>query len=111
MALRIIGAVMLLPSLAVVLWAFVLARQAVRTKTFSDRGPFRAGRHPIYVASHLALTGFILLVSIWPIVIVLIVTLPVYLIEARSDERKLRSQVEGYEAYAQRTAAVIPFVL
>ena len=111
MALRIIGVVVLLPSLAVVLWAFVLVRQALRSKTFSDKGPFRAVRHPIYVASHLALIGFILLVSIWPLVFALVLTLPAYLIEARSDERRLRTQLEGYEAYAQRTAAVMPFIL
>lgn len=108
--MNIVGGILLLASIPTLLWAFVLVRAALAANTFCDRGPFRLVRHPIYACSHFALIGLIFVIRDWWLFLVLAMSIPVAVFEARSDERTLRKTLPGYDAYARRTAAVIPFL-
>lgn len=93
-------------------WALVVNRHAEGTvRIQSDRGhavvsdgPYRFVRHPIYVGTIVGLPAVALVLgSAWALVpMVLIVVLFVW--RTAREDRTLRQELAGYEAYARRTS-------
>jgi protein-S-isoprenylcysteine O-methyltransferase Ste14 len=75
-----------------------------------ERGPYRHLRHPAYLGSTLAITGFGLTEGDWVSVAILSLgALLAFVIRIRVEERALLDALgEPYAAYAQRTSRLIP---
>jgi len=117
--LQVVGALTLVGSLAVMYLAFrenayvtpTVRIQQERGQTVVSSGPYRYVRHPMYTGFHLFFLGLPLLLGsvfglvLAPVLIGLVVR------RAVLEERLLREQLPGYDAYmAQVTHRFIPYV-
>lgn len=76
--------------------------QRDRGHTVVDSGPYRVVRHPGYAGSIIHMPGAALaLGSLWGLAVVAIVT-AVIVVRTSLEDRTLRAELDGYEAYAQR---------
>ena len=67
-----------------------------------DAGPYRLVRHPGYLGSIVHMPGASLaLGSVWGLAVVAIVT-TLLVVRTSLEDRTLRTELDGYEAYAQR---------
>ena len=85
--------------------AKVLSHQAV-----VSNGIYGYIRHPIYVGDLLLLLGLELSLNSWLVLGVALLT-PVVLFQATLEEKKLISDLPGYELYCRNTKRFIPFVI
>jgi len=65
-------------------------------------GPYALVRHPMYVGVLIMALGVPLALGSWWGLILVLVTVPLLVLRIFDEERMLRSQLEGYEAYARR---------
>ncbi|MFQ5443600.1 MAG: methyltransferase family protein [Nitrospinales bacterium] len=74
------------------------------------RGLYKHIRHPIYLGITLTLFGLMLAVgSLWGILYVLFIVIPVNIVRARLEDKKLLAQFgETYKAYCEKTRSWIP---
>lgn len=76
-----------------------------------EAGPYRFVRHPGYLGALLTYVAVCLLFHSWIAAALALVALPAaFLRRIRYEEALLRRSLPGYEAYAGRTAALLPFI-
>lgn len=80
--------------------------------TVVERGPYAHVRHPTYTGSLAALVGFGLAFGTWPSLATAVLAGGVaYAYRIRVEERVLRTHLDGYAAYCDRTPhRLVPFV-
>ncbi len=64
-------------------------------------GPYALVRHPMYVGVLIMALGVPLALGSWWGLILVLVTVPLLVLRIFDEERMLRSQLEGYEAYTR----------
>ena len=75
-------------------------------------GPYAIVRHPIYTGLLLAFIGSALARAEWRGILAVVIALWALWRKLRFEERWLREQFgESYQAYSQRVAALVPFLL
>lgn len=74
-------------------------------------GPYRYVRHPIYSGILLALLGSALALDRWRALLGFALIFGGLWLKARHEEDRLRQVLPDYDAYANETAALIPFLL
>jgi protein-S-isoprenylcysteine O-methyltransferase Ste14 len=67
-----------------------------------DRGPYRVVRHPGYVASIMNSLGAPMALGSWWAVLVGSIISAVIVVRTAMEDRTLRGELEGYQAYASR---------
>lgn len=77
-----------------------------------DTGPYRLVRHPIYTGIIFASFATAIVVSTPRVYLGALLVLIGYWMKARLEERFLRAELgaEAYDAYARKTAMLVPFV-
>jgi protein-S-isoprenylcysteine O-methyltransferase Ste14 len=74
-------------------------------------GPYRYVRHPIYSGILLALLGSAIALDRWRALLGFALMFAALSLKARHEESRLRQVLPDYGAYAEKTAALIPFLL
>ncbi len=74
-------------------------------------GLYRYVRHPIYAGILLALLGSALALDRWRALFGFVLIFAALLLKSRHEEIRLRQALPGYDDYARKTAALIPFFL
>ncbi len=108
--LKTLGAMVLLISLYI---AFLTMRenpyssavvrvQKERAQTVISTGPYRYVRHPMYTGACLFFLGTALLLGSWSGVLCTPVFVGLFAVRAVLEERLLREELEGYDAYVAR---------
>jgi protein-S-isoprenylcysteine O-methyltransferase Ste14 len=118
-ALNLAGAAVLLSSFY---WLFLTYREnsylspAVRIQTerqqrVVDTGPYRYVRHPMYAAAGVMMIGGTLLLGSWYGFIAVAALAVAMAVRARLEERTLRAELRGYDAYMTRVRwRFVPYV-
>jgi protein-S-isoprenylcysteine O-methyltransferase Ste14 len=73
-------------------------------------GPYRIVRHPLYVAEEIATVGVLLQYTWYAALLFLVIHLALQIRRMDYEESLLRAVFPDYEAYARRTARLIPGV-
>lgn len=104
-----LGAVFIVAGLSLLIAASIHLRRADEIVT---SGPFRYIRHPIYVSIYILSIGLGLIFFAWIWFLVLIVFIPLWWLECKSEEKEMKERYgEEYVAYQERTDMFIPGVL
>lgn len=110
------GALLLLASLVLAVWAFV----SMRRRTFTvlpepraaselvTRGPYAFVRHPMYAAVLLGGLGAFLLRPTVVDAVLSVLLIGVMVVKLHYEERLLAAHHPGYADYRRRTAALVP---
>ena len=109
-ALNTLGALVLLTSLYISFLTMrenpyssaVVRIQKERGQTVISTGPYRYVRHPMYTGACLFFLGTALLLGSWYGVLCTPVFVGLFALRAVMEERLLREELEGYDAYAAR---------
>jgi protein-S-isoprenylcysteine O-methyltransferase Ste14 len=80
----------------------VVRVQKERAQTLISTGPYRYVRHPMYSAACLFFLGTALLLGSWYGVLCTPVFIALFAVRAVLEERLLREELEGYDAYMAR---------
>jgi protein-S-isoprenylcysteine O-methyltransferase Ste14 len=78
--------------------------------TLVDTGPYRFVRHPIYSGIALAFLGTAISRDEWRCLLATALVSIGFLLRGRSEEERLRSEIDGYDSYAASTKRFIPWV-
>ena len=77
-----------------------------------ERGPYRLVRHPIYAGLILALLGTALAIGEWRGLLAVALAVGSFWYKLRIEERLMRETFgRGYDEYARRVKALLPFVI
>lgn len=114
----VIGAMLLAAALGLFWWAAAATRSARLPLAFDpgiapevvERGPYAWVRHPFYTAYSLAWVGGALAGADWWAFAAPVALIPVYVLMASGEERRMSSGPLGhrYTAYKQRTGMFLP---
>jgi protein-S-isoprenylcysteine O-methyltransferase Ste14 len=91
-------------------WADIEAAQILRRQEVVATGIYRYVRHPIYTGDVILLVGLELSLNSW-LVLAVGVLVPYVVWRAVREERMLSRQLQGYDAYCERTYRFVPFVV
>ncbi len=80
----------------------VVRVQKERAQTVISTGPYRYVRHPMYAGAFLFFLGTALLLGSWYGVLCTPVFIGLFAVRAVLEERLLREELEGYDAYMAR---------
>ena len=108
--LKTLGALLLLISLCISFLTMrenpyssaVVRVQKEREQTVISTGPYRYVRHPMYTGACLFFLGTALLLGSWYGVLCTPVFISLFAVRAVLEERLLREELEGYDAYVVR---------
>ncbi len=101
--LLVVGMVMSAAVLAVNPFAETTVRiQTDRGHRVVDRGPYAVVRHPMYLAAFFLFGGAALALGSWWALIPVLCSLIILVVRTVLEDRTLRRELPGYEAYAQR---------
>jgi protein-S-isoprenylcysteine O-methyltransferase Ste14 len=85
--------------------------QQDRGQTVVSTGPYHYVRHPLYASGFLLFLGTPLLLGSWYGMLLVLLVLPGGMLRAVMEERMLREELPGYDAYmAQVKYRLIPYV-
>jgi protein-S-isoprenylcysteine O-methyltransferase Ste14 len=85
--------------------------QEERGQTVISTGPYHYVRHPMYAGGLLLFLGTPLLLGSWYGLLLFLVLIPAVAVRAIPEERVLRAELPGYDAYmAQVKYRLIPYV-
>jgi protein-S-isoprenylcysteine O-methyltransferase Ste14 len=76
--------------------------QADRGHAVVDSGPYALVRHPLYVGAVLMFTGVALALGSWWALFPVGMVVVILLVRTALEDRTLRNELPGYQAYAQR---------
>ncbi len=119
LALQVVGAVAMVVSFLLVSLVFrensylspVVRIQEERGHTTISTGPYQYVRHPMYAGGILLFLSIPLLLGSWYGLLLILLFTPVFLVRAVLEERTLRQELPGYDAYmAQVKYRLIPYV-
>ncbi len=99
------GSLMIIVAVVRLGGSFSIAPQARRLVT---DGPYRLVRHPLYLAEEIAIVGVLLQYAWYAAVLFLAVHLALQMRRILYEEALLSAVFPDYEAYARRTARLIP---
>lgn len=89
----------------------VVRHQEERHQVVIDRGVYSIVRHPMYAGGVLVMIGMPLWLGSWAAALFAIIPIALIAIRIVFEERFLRRELEGYEAYTTRVRhRLIPFV-
>ena len=117
--LQVGGALVLLCSLVLIALTFrensflspTVRIQEERGHTVVSTGPYQYVRHPLYASGLLLFLGTSLLLGSWYGLLLVLVMIPGGAVRAVLEERVLREELPGYDAYmAQVKYRLIPYV-
>ncbi len=112
--LEILSAIVtLIGSLAIICAVSYLGKSfsiAPQARKLVIGGPYRIVRHPLYVAEEIATVGVLLQYEWYAALLFLVIHLALQIRRMDYEESLLRAVFPDYEAYAQRTARLIPGV-
>jgi protein-S-isoprenylcysteine O-methyltransferase Ste14 len=117
--LQVVGAIMMLCSFYLFFLTFrensflspAVRVQRDRGQTVVSTGPYHYVRHPMYAAAGIYLVGSTLLLGSWYGLILALAIVVAVSIRALQEERTLRTELQGYDAYmAQVKYHLIPYV-
>ncbi|MBU6247761.1 MAG: isoprenylcysteine carboxylmethyltransferase family protein [Xanthomonadaceae bacterium] len=119
LTLSILGAVLVWAGVLLAIWArTTLGRnwsavvQVKQDHELVERGPYRRVRHPIYTGLLMAFLGTALALGEWRGLLGTAIVGASFWFKLRLEERWMREQFGGrYEAYMQRTKALLPGLL
>lgn len=77
--------------------------QSERGHAVATGGPYRWVRHPAYTGSILYELAVAVLLASWPALIAGIVSTALLILRTALEDRTLRAELDGYEAYARQT--------
>lgn len=106
-ALTLCGSLLIVLALIHLGRSFSIAPQARKLVT---RGPYRLVRHPLYAAEEIAIIGVLLQYAWYAALPFLVVHMALQIRRMAYEETLLRATFPDYEAYARRTARLIPGV-
>ena len=116
-ALTLTGALIVLAGSILRVWSvFTLGRfysghiETWAGQTIVQTGPYHILRHPGYAGSILQGIGFPLLVNAYPVLILSLVALILFVYRMLWEERWLTENLPGYQEYCSRTRRLIPGV-
>jgi len=117
--LQLVGALLLLVSFYLFFLTFrentflspAVRVQTERAQTVVSTGPYRYVRHPMYAAAIVFLAGTTLLLGSWYGLLVGFALVVAIAFRALQEERTLRAELPGYDAYMARVRYhLVPFV-
>ena len=73
-------------------------------------GPYRYLRHPIYTGILLAFLGMVVAIGEVRGLVALAFAAIAFVVKSRAEEARMRATFPEYNAYAQQTSAIIPYV-
>ncbi len=86
-------------------------RRALFNKELVTGGPFKYVRHPMYVAIYIMLFGMGLLFFSWTWFAIMVVFMPVWYLDCRTEEKQMRGlHGREYLSYKRRVGMFIPKV-
>lgn len=91
-------------------WSDIESARVSHEQAVVANGLYRFIRHPIYVGDLLLLLGLELSLNSWLVLGVLLL-IPVVLLQAVREEKKLSRTLPGYQDYCAQTKRFIPFVV
>ncbi len=103
--LTLVGSLSILCAVSYLGKSFSIAPQARRLVI---GGPYRIVRHPLYVAEEIATVGVLLQYTWYAALLFLFIHLALQIRRMDYEESLLRAVFPDYEAYARRTARLIP---
>jgi protein-S-isoprenylcysteine O-methyltransferase Ste14 len=117
--LSVVGAILLLGSFYLFFLTFrenaylspAVRVQTERGQTLVSTGPYQYVRHPMYATAIIFLVGTTLLLGSWYGLVVVLILVVAIALRAVQEERTLREELPGYDAYmAQVNYRLIPYV-
>jgi protein-S-isoprenylcysteine O-methyltransferase Ste14 len=117
--LQVVGALLLLCSFYLFFLTFrenaflspAVRIQADRGQTVVSTGPYHYVRHPMYATAIILLVGTTLLLGSWYGFVVALILVVAIAIRAVHEERTLRAELPGYDAYAAQVKyRLVPYV-
>ena len=106
-----LGAIFAVAGVWLLIAASIHLRRANSPDEIITSGPFRYIRHPIYVSIYTLSIGLGLIFFTWIWFLVLIVFIPLWWLECKSEEKEMKERYgEEYVAYQERTDMFIPGV-
>jgi len=110
LGVQVLGALLIVASYAGIAWVFatnsfaapVIKIQAARKQTVIDTGPYAIVRHPMYAFALLQFAGAPLMLGSWWGLAILPIAVAGLAWRTLGEERMLRAELDGYEAYARR---------
>ena len=117
--LQVVGAMALVGSFLLISLTFrenaflspTVRIQQERGQTVVSTGPYQHVRHPLYTGGLLLFLGTSLLLGSWYGLLLVLVMIPGVAVRAVLEERALREELPGYDAYmAQVKYRLIPYV-
>ncbi len=119
LVLQVVGAMALVGSFLLISLTFrensflspTVRIQRERGQTVISTGPYQYVRHPLYASGLLLFLGTSLLLGSWYGLLLVLVMIPGMAVRAVLEERVLREELPGYDAYmAQVKYRLIPYV-
>jgi len=119
LVLQVVGAIALVTSFLLISLTFrensflspTVRVQEERGQTVISTGPYHYVRHPMYAGGLLLFLGTPLLLGSWYGLLLALVFIPAGAVRAVLEERTLRKELPGYDAYtAQVKYRIIPYV-
>jgi protein-S-isoprenylcysteine O-methyltransferase Ste14 len=80
----------------------VVRMQRERAHAVADSGPYSMVRHPFYAADPLILVGLSLWLGSYSAAVVAVIPVSLMVMRLRLEERFLRRELPGYQAYTER---------
>ncbi len=104
-AISLTGSILIIVTVLHLGRSFSIAPQA---RKLVIRGPYRIVRHPLYVAEEIAIIGVLFQYAWYAALSFLIIHVALQICRMDYEESLLRAVFPDYEAYAKRTARLIP---
>ena len=108
--IQVVGALLIVASYLGIAWVFqtnsfaapVIKIQAERKQTVISTGPYAIVRHPMYAFAIWQFVGMPLMLGSWWGLAFVPPILAAVAVRTRGEEKMLRAELEGYDAYARR---------
>ena len=105
----ILGAILIFTGILLWIWAAIWLRRARSFKGFTESGPFKYVRHPVYTSIYIICAGMGLMFFAWLWFVVMIIFVPFWYSEGREEEKQMAGlHGQKYADYTARTGMFLP---